>query len=98
MGRGSESVGAVLGRVLEHTAWGRRVSEGRVLLLWKDAVGETVAAHTRPVRMRDGTLVVSAEDSVWKQEIGFLRGDILQKLNLRMGEPAVREIKIVIGG
>jgi predicted nucleic acid-binding Zn ribbon protein len=98
VGRGAESVGAVLGRVLERTAWGHRVLEGRVLLLWKDAVGEAVAAHTRPLRVRDGTLVVSADDSVWKQEIGFLRGDILQKLNLQMGEPIVRELKIVISG
>jgi predicted nucleic acid-binding Zn ribbon protein len=95
-GRSAESVGKILSHLLTDVSWGRRVAEARVLTLWEDVVGETLGKHTRPLRVREGRMVVAVEDPIWKQEIALLRGEIIRNLNRRMGRDVVRDIVLVV--
>ena len=91
-----ESVGQILETLSHRRRWGRRVVEGKALLLWEDVVGESLRAHTQAVRVDGGRLVVTVEDAVWKQEISLLRGEIIEKLNDRMGSDIIRDIVLVV--
>ncbi|MCK4546922.1 MAG: DUF721 domain-containing protein [Candidatus Eisenbacteria sp.] len=92
----AESVGQVLERLFENRAWGRRIFEGKALAAWNDVVGGSLKTHTNPVRIKNGRMVVAVEDSIWKQEVSLLRGEIIRKLNDRIGREAIQDIILVV--
>src|SRR5438132_440082 len=52
-----------------------------LLAKWHDAVGEAVAAHVRPVAIRDDVLVVDVDQPIWHTQLGFLEADLLGRVN-----------------
>ena len=96
MERGTESVGRILERLFERAGWGRKVFEGRALLIWGDIVGDAVAAHARALSVRDGMLFVEVDDAVWKQEIRLLQDNIIKRMNERLGDAVVRDMDLVV--
>ena len=75
-----------------------RLHEAQILAAWKEIVGEFIAAHSCPSRMRDGIVYVQVLqptvhyelDRVWKKEI-------LQKLKKRFGGKTIRDVRFRIG-
>ncbi len=57
-----------------------RIQIGGVFGRWDDAVGATVAAHVRPVRLDDGVLIVEADEPAWATQVKFLSGTIMERL------------------
>ena len=57
-----------------------RIQIGGVFGKWDDAVGPTVAAHVRPVRLDQNVLTVEADDPAWATEVKFLTGTITTRL------------------
>jgi predicted nucleic acid-binding Zn ribbon protein len=48
---------------------------------WADVAGEHVAAEATPIRERDGEVTVACRSSVWAAELGYLAGDLADRLN-----------------
>ena len=96
MSRGTERVSDILDRLSRRARWGRKLTEAKALLVWKDVVGGSLRAHARPVRIENGELTIAVEDSLWKQEVCLLQGEIIRKLNDRMGDEVVRDIRLVV--
>ncbi len=76
-----------------------RIQIGGVFGRWDDAVGPTVAAHVRPVRLDDGVLVVEADEPAWATQVKFLSGTItarlaevagvhIERVEVRVGRPS----------
>ncbi len=57
-----------------------RIQIGGVFGRWEDAVGDTVAAHVRPVRLDNGVLTVEADEAAWATQVKFLAGTITTRL------------------
>ena len=57
-----------------------RIQIGGVFGRWDDAVGPTVAAHVRPVRLDQGVLTVEADEPAWATQVKFLSGTITSRL------------------
>jgi predicted nucleic acid-binding Zn ribbon protein len=47
---------------------------------WDEAVGVQVAAHVRPMKLDEGTLVVEVDDPAWATQVKFLRAMIIERL------------------
>jgi predicted nucleic acid-binding Zn ribbon protein len=47
---------------------------------WDEAVGETVAAHVRPVRLDRGVLLVDVDDPAWATQVRLLADDLRARL------------------
>jgi predicted nucleic acid-binding Zn ribbon protein len=62
-----------------------RIQIGGVFGRWDDAVGETVAAHVRPVRLDEGVLTVEADDAAWATQVKFLTSTIIDRLDAVAG-------------
>jgi hypothetical protein len=69
-----------------------RMKEAEIWRLWPEVVGQTVAARAIPLRIIKGTLTVAVSSGPWKQELTFLKGMMIEKLNERLGGEVVREI------
>jgi len=57
-----------------------RAEVGGVFGRWDEAVGATVAAHVRPVRLEHGTLLVEVDDPAWASQVRFLADDIRRRV------------------
>jgi predicted nucleic acid-binding Zn ribbon protein len=94
----SKAVGGVILKVMDSLGLKERLREEEVLKAWGEIVGEFVALHSHPQRLRDGVLTVHVLqptvlyelDRVWKR-------DILGKLKARFGVKTVKELKVRIG-
>ena len=60
---------------------------------WPGAVGEQVAAVTRVVEERDGTLTVECRSAVWSQELALLEPRLRSALDKAMDGAGPAELR-----
>jgi hypothetical protein len=84
--------------VLQQMNLGERLREGRIMDLWPEVVGPTVAERSRPVKCRDGVLTVAVSSSVWLQQLTMMRQEIVRLFGERIGKGAITEIKFTAHG
>jgi len=65
--------------------------------IWEKAVGPAIAGNTRPAAFKGDLLIVHATSSSWLQQLRFLKGDIISKVNRHLGQTKVKDIKFKIG-
>jgi predicted nucleic acid-binding Zn ribbon protein len=63
---------------------------------WEEAVGETVAAHVRPVRLERGVLLVEVDDPAWATQVRLLEDQLRTRLHDVSGV-AVERIDLRVG-
>ena len=93
------SVGEGLKKVMQGLGLQERLSEAQVLQCWKEMVGEFIASHSCPSRLKEGVLYVNVIqptilyelDREWKPQI-------LQKLKKQFGARVIREVRFRAGG
>ncbi len=88
-----EALSGVLPRVLRQLGLEQGLLGWRVVAEWAQVVGPGVARHARAVAFRDGVLQVEVEGSAWMQELGFLKRDLLRKVNRHIGRQLVRDVR-----
>lgn len=57
---------------------------------WPELVGEQIAAHARPVSLRDGRLTVVVDDPAWASQLRWLEPRLTGRLSEVLGEPVER--------
>lgn len=57
-----------------------RKAVGGVFGRWRDAVGDQVAEHVRPLKLDERVLVVEVDDPAWATQVKFLTTTIIQRL------------------
>lgn len=70
------------------------VREKKAAAIWKEVVGEKTAAATSIDQVRDGIIYVTCRDSMWASQLHFLRPLIIEKLNEKLGEGVIREVRL----
>ena len=64
---------------------------------WPQAVGERVAAVSRPVSEVSGAVLVECEDSVWAEELNLMQGQLLARLREALGDSAPQALRFRTG-
>ena len=89
-----DKAGDFLGRVV------RRFDRPEATLAWLAAAwpaiaGETLAAHTRPVRCDNTFLEVAADAQAWQRQIEGMKRELRDRINRAWGANLVREVTFV---
>jgi hypothetical protein len=96
MDRLGDSVSRELGRVGDAGAGSTAMP--RVVELWPEAVGQTIARNAWPARIaRDGTLHVATDSSAWAFELQQLEPKILGRLRASLAGDAPAKIRFAVG-
>jgi predicted nucleic acid-binding Zn ribbon protein len=95
--RSPTPAGAVLADLVDRLEFRERLREHAVWNVWEEVVGTLLSSKAEPVRIEDGKLFVAVANSAWMQELQFLKDDIRNRLNHRLGGLLVREIFLVLG-
>lgn len=64
---------------------------------WHEIVGDHIARHTWPDAIRHRKLYLVAENSVWLQQLLFLKPELLAKINAAAEGEALSEIVLRVG-
>jgi len=83
----------VMGGAMQAFNIDKRLSESRLMAAWSEIVGEQVAAQTKVMNFRYGTLVVAVRSASWTQQLSFMRDDIIQKYTKQFGRGILRDIR-----
>lgn len=71
------------------------VKQEKAVLVWKDAVGETIAEQTEAEKAEHGTLFVRVSSPTWRQELQLKKSEILELVNKKAGFKAIKDIKFI---
>ena len=91
-----ERLSGVLPRVLRKLGLDEGLLGWRAVREWEQVVGPRVARHTRAVSFRDGVLQVEVDGSAWMHELGFLKRDLVGKVNRHLGSRLVKDVRFVV--
>jgi predicted nucleic acid-binding Zn ribbon protein len=69
-----------------------RMKQFEALNLWAVIVGEQIAKVAKAEKIDHGSLIVRVEKPVWRNELIFLKKEIIAKINEMMKEEIVKEI------
>jgi predicted nucleic acid-binding Zn ribbon protein len=72
-------------------------ADARIWEVWEEAVGKAIANHTHPVWIKNRCLRVTVSDSIWLQELEYVKETIIAKLNGKLGRDAVEKIDFRFG-
>ena len=62
---------------------------------WEEIVGDAVATHCKPVRLRDGVLVVAVDHPNWATQLRLLLPTMLARFHELTGD-AVTSVEITV--
>jgi predicted nucleic acid-binding Zn ribbon protein len=65
--------------------------------VWKDVVGERIAAVTEVVDEREGVLTVECSSAVWAQELELMGPRIRARLKAEIGDSAPEKMRFRTG-
>lgn len=68
----------------------------KLWMKWRDVVGDTIGASCEPVGFSRGTLYVWVRNSTWMQQMTFMREDIRETINRKMGSNFVQMIRFTL--
>lgn len=87
----------ILARFLKTHGMAIHMLEFRLQQHWPEIVGEHVARHTWPDSVRHRKLYLVAENSVWLQQLLFLKPELLAKINAAADGEALSDIVLRVG-
>ena len=91
-------VGEVLPRVTKELHMDQRRAEAEVVKVWNSLIDPNIVAHAQPAGIRNGTLFVNVDSSVWLSEIvRYRRKEILDRLQHSFGRNLIQKISYRVG-
>jgi len=96
--RPAQAAEQVVARVLTSLRIEQRQSETEILAVWQRLMDPNIVAHAQPTGLRNGTLFVTVDSSVWQAEIiRYHRKEILERLKHSFGATLVQRISFHVG-
>ena len=89
-------LGDVLRAALARLPAAAEIADHAVFAHWGAVVGPAVAQHAKPRRIRRGVLLVEVDSVEWMHQLQFLKHEIRDRLNARLGRTGVREVFLVL--
>jgi len=80
--RNLQKMGDFLQKALKRKKIHIDIVDCKILTIWDSAVGPQIAAHTHPVKFKNNTLFVNVSNPAWLQQLGFMKQEIMDKVNL----------------
>lgn len=92
-----ESIQAVIQDVSKGSALALKLSEARLQIEWEGLVGQTIAKHSYPETIRYKKLYLVADNSIWLQQLVFLKTTIVEAIHSIMPDLLLTDIVLRIG-
>jgi hypothetical protein len=92
-----QRIDEILARALRKRHVPFQLEDRQLREAWEKAVGPQIASQSRPEHLRREIMLVKVANSVWLQQLHFLKEEIIGKMNNVLGKTSVKDIRFVIG-
>ncbi len=92
-----ESIHTVIQEVSQQHVLGLKLLEARLQQEWEGLVGTTMAKHSLPESIRHKKLCIIADNSIWLQQLVFLKPRILEAIHSLLPQLAITDITLRLG-
>ena len=92
-----DSFGTILSGLAKRLGLQSHLFELRLQQQWCDIIGEPICSHTWPAQVRFKKLYLIVRNSVWLQQLIFLKPALLAKLNKGAGPEMLTDIAFRVG-
>jgi predicted nucleic acid-binding Zn ribbon protein len=82
----------VIAKAIQQLGLGTKFKQHEVLDLWSQIVGEQISKVTAAESIRDGKLFVSVKHSTWRNELIFLKQELIARINKRVNQVIINDI------
>lgn len=94
----ARSAADVIPKVLKDFRVEGKRAEVEIVKVWNSLIDPNIASHAQPVGIRNGTLFVNVDSSVWLSEIvRYRRREILERLQHSFGPEVIKRISYRVG-
>lgn len=92
-----QPIGRVISSSFESGFLGLAKELVKVFQVWPEAAGSYIDKRSRPHSIKDGCLIVMVESAVWIDRFGYLKQEIIQRLNQALGDEIVDDVVFRVG-
>ena len=88
----------VLPQVTKNLRMDQRRADVEIVKVWNSMIDPNIVTHAQPAGVRNGTLFVNVDSSVWLSEIvRYRRREILDRLQYSFGRELIQRISFRVG-
>lgn len=73
-----------------------QVVEAAAMAAWKNAAGDGLRGHAQALALSGQTMIVAVPDAAWQKQLGFLKKELLFRINNLLGKALVTDIELRI--
>ena len=84
----------LIDKMLRSYGLGDKLDEMSLVKSWEELVGKMIANHTKDIYFNKGVLYVQLDSSTLRQELSYVKSDLIQKLNDKEGKVMVKDIHL----
>jgi predicted nucleic acid-binding Zn ribbon protein len=88
----AKAIRSVVEQVIKDLQLGRTLQQYKVLEEWGTYVGGRIAQVTTAERVIDGKLIVKVKSSAWRNELTFMKRDIIAQINGKFNDEIINDI------
>ncbi|MDR1355479.1 MAG: DciA family protein [Propionibacteriaceae bacterium] len=89
-----EPVGVLFAQVIGDKGWSKQLAIQQLFAAWPTLVGQTNAAHSKPVGYNAGVVSVVAESTTWATALRTIAAQVVARLNEVLGEGTVTRLEV----
>lgn len=90
--RTPKPMNSVLADTVRQLGIGPKLKQYEMFERWPSIVGKQIAKTAQPLRIEKGRLFVRVTQSAWRNELVFLKQEIIEKINTAMNQVIVKDI------
>ena len=91
----SQNIGNIFQKMFKDLGIDKPMQQYQAVNLWPQVAGERVAEISTAEKIEKGVLYVRVDSPVWRNELVFMKSDIIQKLNKALSKSVVKDIKFI---
>jgi predicted nucleic acid-binding Zn ribbon protein len=75
--------------------YAERIQRQSAVISWSEIVGDVISKETKALKIDNKTLVVKVHKAAWRQQLVFLKDEILKKIETDLGQGVVEDIRFI---
>lgn len=87
-----KTVGETLQKILQENNLSNKIDQSVVTTSWEKIAGPLFARHTKRIFMKDAKIYLEINSPALKNELLFLKGDLIKNINAYLGKERVKEV------
>lgn len=89
--------GAWVDDILRKQFFAESLDEDEVKAVWKELAGEFIGAHTEPVSVKEGNLVLRVTQPAMRFHLEQMKPELLRKIKERFGVEKIKSVRFTLG-